>query len=437
MNNRQKFFALAKPTTKKLIVFWSIMQNEKIIEKLNSKISFVRKTALKEIKKREQYDSLLVPNKNLHEINLNVHTDFSFSPYSPTMAAYMAYKNGVKIACACDYGTEYGGTEFIDACNYLGVSAISGFEVTLSEENKKECLCAIYCITPEAMAKFKPLLSAFREACLQRAKKVCEKINKKLRKYDIEIDYEKDVYKFVKGRKGATLTLKHVYMAAGKKLQSKFGKGRKLAEFLRTSLCLDIQEGEYNLLCDANNPFYKYDLISTLRHNFDNIEGGLTPPAFADYLAVAKEYGAVVAYEYVAPNNWLKNQTESERTLQEFKDMVDSVKSRGFNAVCISSLNISDDMIVSFTNVLKEKQMIAIFAEKTEYPRSHFVSVAPRGARPYIEKCAYALLGNNISMNINQVDGLFTQKSVVKCEDFLKRLTMFAQIGRNSDNYEG
>lgn len=412
------------------------MQSEKIIEKLNSKFAFVRKMAIKELKKREQHDPLLIPDKNLHEINLNVHTNYSFSPYSPSLAAYMAYKSGVKIVCDCDYGTEYGAEEFCSACDELGISSFPGFEVTLSGGERKEHLCAIYSVTPNVMQKYRPLLESFREVCKERAMKVCEKINKKLRKFDVLLDFEKDVYNLVKNRKGATLTLKHVYMATGKKLEQKFGRGRKLAEFLRTTLCLDIQEGEYNLLCDANNPFYEYDLISALRHNFSGVEGGLTPPALTDYLEVAKECGSAVAYEYFAPENWLKNQTESQKTVQDFEQLVDVVKQKGFNTVCVFSQNLSEEIIIEFIKVLEQKQMLAVFAEKTEYPRNHFASVAPAVCREYLEKCAYALLGSYVSMKINPQDGMFSQKSIEKCPSFEDRLSMFAQIGRTNCNYE-
>ncbi len=412
------------------------MQSEKIISKLNSKFAFVRKMALKELKGREAYDHLLVPDKNLHEINLNVHTDFSFSPYSPTMAAYMAYKSGVRIASVCDYGTQYASDEFALACEKLGIASFPSFEVTLSEETK-ESVCAIYSVSAKAMQAFNPLLISFREVCQERAKKVCEKINKKLRKYDMSINFESDVLKYVKKRKGATLTLKHVYMAAGKMLVQKFGRGRTLAEFLRTTLCLDIQEIEYNLLCDANNPFYEYDLISALRQNFNGVEAGLTPPSFSDYYEIASKYGCALAYEYVASDNWLRNQTESEKTFSDFEKVVERVKEIGFNTVCLASQNLSDEMIVRFVNLLEKKEMLAIFTEKTQYPRDNFASNAPVGAREYLEKCAYALVGNSISMNINDKDGLFTQKSKEQCPEFSNRLLMFAQIGKNKNNYEG
>ncbi len=411
------------------------MQNEKLIEKLNAKFAFVRKSSLAKLKKREQSDNLLVPDKNLHEVNLNIHTNNSFSPYSATLAAYMAYKSGIKVACDCDYGTLTGKEEFAYACDLLEISRFSGFEVTLRRKNGKECLVAFYGLTPESIEEFMPKLASFREVCITRVKNVCDKINKKLKKLDFYIDFNKEVLSFVKVKKGTTLTLKHLFMATALKLIEKFGRGRALAEILRTNLCLDIEEQEYNLLCDANNPFYVYDLISALRHNFSQIDGGLTPPEFSEYLEIANKHGIAIAYEYTSPNNWLKNQTDTEKTLKDFSKMVDELKAEGFNAVCISALNLNEDIVVAFTEVLKKKEMLAIYTVKTEYPRNRFDSYAPGACREYLELSAYAILGSVTSMKSVKEDGFFSQKSEEKCPDFNMRLAMFAQIGRSVGKY--
>ena len=158
------------------------MQSEKLVEKLNNSFGFIRKIVVKDLKKRESVEPQLIPDKNLREVNLNIHTNSSFSPYTPSLAAYMAYKSGVKVACACDYGTDFANEEFIYACNALGISAINGFEVTLVDDSNKEILASFYALTPECAQEFEPLLLLFRVQCVQRAKIVCDKINKKIRK---------------------------------------------------------------------------------------------------------------------------------------------------------------------------------------------------------------------------------------------------------------
>lgn len=408
------------------------MQNERLIEKLNSKSSFARKGALKELKKREQYDSSLVPPQNQSEVNTSIHTYYSFSPYSPTLAAYMAYKNGIKFVGVSDYGSLKAGEEFTYACKKLGLSCICGFESTLLLDKGEEALCSFYSLSEQALADFKQLLAIFREQCRLRAVKVLEKINAKLQAYSLSISFEKDVLKLIKNKKEGTITLKHLYMATGIKLQERFSRGKELARFLRNTLCLDIEEGVYNLLCDANNPFYNYDLISALRHNFSESDANLTPPSFKEYFEVAKKHGAAIVYQYNAPENWLKNQTDMEKTLKDFAKTVDRVKEQGFNTISISQDNLGEYLVCEFVNILEQKQMLALLTQKTEYPRDHFTFSSPLSCREYVHKCAYALLGNLCSMQENPEDGLFSEKSARDCPDYLSRITLFAQIGKTS-----
>ena len=134
--------------------------------------------------------------------------------------------------------------------------------------------------------------------------------------------------------------------------------------------------------------------------------------------------------------NWLKNQTESEQTLLDFESEIDAAKKMGFNVICISAKNLSASMIIDFIKAIEKREMLAVFSEKTEYPRNHFGCVAPNSCRAYLEKCAYALLGSEISMKINREDGLFSNKSIKKCPDFKNRLALFAQIGKSKGDYE-
>ena len=274
------------------------------------------------------------------------------------------------------------------------------------------------------------MLEEFRQACYKRVNAVCEKINRKLKKFDIFVDFERDVCKKVNTKSGATLTLKHLYMATSEKIIEKYAKGKAVADFLRNTLCLDVEEGSYNLLCDANNPFYVYDLISTLRRNFNSVESGLKPPALEDYLAVATKNSCIVSYEYEAPNNWLKNQTESEKTIADFENTLKELKKEGINTVSINSNNLTEKIVEEFVKVAQKNQMLAIFSRRTEYPRDHFESSAPESSKLYLEKCAYAILGNYISVCTNVEDGLFTPKSLNKVDNFEQRLNIYYQIGK-------
>ena len=57
---------------------------------------------------------LPVPEDTVY-VNNHIHTTYSFSPYSPTDAVYMAWKNGLKTAGIMDHDSVAGAREFLEA----------------------------------------------------------------------------------------------------------------------------------------------------------------------------------------------------------------------------------------------------------------------------------------------------------------------------------
>ena len=62
-----------------------------LIEKLNDNDVEVRLDALREIKKLTDEGKLPSPKETTY-VNNHIHTQYSFSPYSPTKALYMAWQ---------------------------------------------------------------------------------------------------------------------------------------------------------------------------------------------------------------------------------------------------------------------------------------------------------------------------------------------------------
>ena len=88
------------------------MQSEQLIKHLNSKNGVIRKIVLYALKRAEKRDKKYkIDDTSVY--NFNIHTDYSFSPFSPTMAAFMAYKSGVSVAGVCDFGTVAAAKEFL------------------------------------------------------------------------------------------------------------------------------------------------------------------------------------------------------------------------------------------------------------------------------------------------------------------------------------
>lgn len=405
------------------------MQSEQLIKKLNAQNVLIRKIVLAALKRSERRENKYRP-ENVSAYNFNISTDYSFSPYNPTMAAFMSYKSGVSIAGVCDFGTVAGAKEFLSASKTLGVFGVCGFEVALTSERLGDCVCAFYGISKINLPVFEPLLADFRGVCAARAESVTRKMNEILGRYDVTLDYQKDIYELSHAKKGGTVTLKHVFRAAGEKLIEKYGKGKGVADFIKGKLLLDLCEDEYNLLCDAGNPYYLYDLIVVLRKFYGEKGEDVTYPNAKDYTAKAADVGVIAAYEYSCPYSWLETETDAARTTEEFSRLLDDIKADGFNAVCLSVREYSAAALVAFAEAVKAKGMLVVLTEKTEYPRSTFGIKAPTETVAYAEACACAIAGNALSIAECHSDGIFSDKTAIKCPDFNERLSLFASIGR-------
>jgi len=406
------------------------MQTEHLIARLNKKSALIRKITLKKLKKLEQTDKTLIPKEGANCVNLNVHTSTSFSPYSAQLGAYMAYKSGITLAGICDYGAVSSIAEFENSCQTLGIAYVGGFELSVNDEQLGNFIASFYGVNAQNIQVFESVLGSFRANCEQRARSLADNLNRKLKKFDLIIDFDKDVLPLTQKKRGGTITFKHVYMALSEKIIERCGKGKPTADFIRQQLCFDIAECDYNLLCDANDPHYVYDLISTLRSSSKATSKECEYPSVQSVLQVAKEQGLICAYQYNGEDNWIASENDCESAVKQFQKRLDCVKQLGFTAVSICVKNLGLVTACAFTKAIEENQMLVILNEKTEYPRNRFDIVNLDGCESFVNKCAFAILGNAVSIISNPEDSMFSAKTVEKCPSFDERLAIFYGIGR-------
>ena len=98
---------------------------KQLIEKLNAPTKEERLEALKQLVAVETDK----PVKRDNDANNHIHTIYSFSPYSPTKAAYMAYRAGLTSAGIMDHDSLSGVVEFKKACEIIGLGSTCGVEV--------------------------------------------------------------------------------------------------------------------------------------------------------------------------------------------------------------------------------------------------------------------------------------------------------------------
>ena len=66
------------------------------------------------------------------QTNNHIHTIYSFSPYTPSMAALKAREAGLSVAGSVDHDSISAAAEMTEACRILGMGSVTGFEVRVS-----------------------------------------------------------------------------------------------------------------------------------------------------------------------------------------------------------------------------------------------------------------------------------------------------------------
>lgn len=65
-------------------------------------------------------------------MNNHVHSIYSFSPYSPSMIAYLAWSAGLQAVGIMDHDSVSGCKELIEACKIIGIASTIGFELRVN-----------------------------------------------------------------------------------------------------------------------------------------------------------------------------------------------------------------------------------------------------------------------------------------------------------------
>jgi len=104
---------------------------ENYIKNLNAPEKNARLSAIKTLSQLHGEGKLPTPNRG-QNVNNHIHTTYSFSPYSPSKAVYMAWNAGLATAGIMDHDSVAGADEFIKAGKIMGLPVTVGFECRVS-----------------------------------------------------------------------------------------------------------------------------------------------------------------------------------------------------------------------------------------------------------------------------------------------------------------
>lgn len=414
-----------------------------LIEKLNAPTAEERLDALKQLIAIEEK-----PVRRDNDANNHIHTIYSFSPYSPTKAAYMAYRAGLTSAGIMDHDSLSGVKEFKSACAMLGIGSTCGVEVRckfdrgfgkINHPDQENCIyMAAHGIPAQNVDAFNAYLESFRQRRYERDAKMCELITAKFGKFGVELDFEKDVKPLSEAKEGGSVTERHLLYALAVKLDKKFGRTESLIAFLENDLKLGVSEKIRGFLLDQNNEHFLYDLLGVLKADtaFFYIDADEEMPVAEEFVKVARSFGAIPAYAYLGD---VGNSVTGDKKAQKFEDdflpeLIKEIKAIGIQAVAYMPTRNTPEQLVRLGKMLKENELFEISGEDINSSRQKFACAAlalPEYA--HLIDSTWALIGHEAISTEKGVEyGMFSERSVKETPDLYQRIKKYAVIGHET-----
>ena len=415
-----------------------------LIKRLNAPTKEERLEALKEILQKETEK----PVRRDNDANNHIHTIYSFSPYSPTKAAYMAYLSGLTSAGIMDHDSLSGVEEFKTACEMLNLGSTCGVEVRakfdrgfgkINHPDQADCIyMAAHGIPFQNVKAFNEYLESFRQKRYQRNAKMCELITGKFGKFGITLDFEKDVRPLSQADEGGSVTERHLLYALAVKLDNKFGRTDALINFLQNDLNLAVSEKVKGFLLDNDNPHFLYDLLGVLKADtaFFYIDADDEMPTAEEFVQKALSFGAIPAYAYLGD---VGDSVTGDKKAQKFEDdflpeLITEIKKIGIKAVAYMPTRNTPAQLERISKLCQENGLFEISGEDINSSRQQFQCKAlAKEEFKHLIDATWALIGHEAVSTEKGVEyGMFSEKTVKEVPSLYERISKFAVLGHKT-----
>ena len=425
------------------------MNAEQLINGLNAPTKEERLANLKELAKLHKEGVLPMP-KDGGYVNSHIHTTYSFSPYSPTKAVYMAWINGLTTAGIVDHDSVSGCREFIEAGEIVGMITTIGVECRVSFKetpfkdrrlnNPDQIACGYvlaHGIPHQSIDKVTEFLKPYRLARNERNRKMIANINRFIEGSGIVLDFDKDIVPLSNWDEGGSVTERHLLYGLATKIVEVCGKGQKVIDFLAEKFGLSLSDKQVKQMLDLEYPYYEYDLLGILKGSLvEKIYVDATDecPDVRDFLAAVKEFGAVSAYAYLGD---VGDSVTGDKKTQKFEDdfldeLIPYVKELGFNALAYMPSRNTLAQLERVMKLCKENDLFQISGEDINSPRQAFVNDKIK-EEPFqhLITATWTLIGHEKQATQDLEDGMFTEKTMKQYPSIEERIEYFSECGKN------
>ena len=370
-------------------------KKEFLVDRLNHKDVLVRLDSLRELMKMIENGEIERPVSG-EDVNNHIHTTYSFSPYSPTKAVWMAYNAGLKTAGIMDHDSLSGAREFIEAGKIVGILTTIGTECRASmagtaledkrinnPDQKGIAYMALHGIPHQNIDVVIDFFKPYSEARNRRNRKMVENINLLTAGVGICLDFDRDVLPLSNSFLGGSCTERHLLYALSKKITARFGRGADVVSFLENDLKMPLSAKVKNYLLDEDNDFYEYDLLGALKSNMVEkfyVDADEECPPVKDIIALGRKIGAISAYAYLGD---VGDSVTGDKKAQKFEDdyidlLFDTIKELRFNAVTYMPSRNTMEQLRRVRSMCDSYGFFQISGEDINSPRQKFICEAQR-----------------------------------------------------------
>lgn len=419
---------------------------EELIRQLNHNDETARLEALSKLIEMEKNGKLMQPVVT-NDVNNHIHTTYSFSPYSPTKAVYMAHIAGLKTAGIMDHDSISGAREFIEAGKIAGMATTIGTELRAKMDNtplmgkiinnpdqKSIAYMAVHGIPVTQIDQVTAFLAPYRKMRNLRNEEMTKRIAKLVEPFGLTLDFERDILPLSNWDQGGSVTERHLLFALAKKIAKKFGQGEKTLSFLKEGLKLTIPAKIEGYLLEHNNPFYEYDLLGVLKSDLVEqfyIDADAECPDVKDVIALAKRVGGISAYAYLGD---VTASVTGDKKAQKFEDdylehLFELIADLQFDAITyMPSRNTTMQLLKIKVNAEKY-ELLEISGEDINSPRQKFICEALREIEfSNLIDATWALIGHEMEAAKDLSFGMFSKNTIQKYPNLKERIQVYKQI---------
>ena len=419
------------------------MDMTKLIASLNEEKKENRLGALSDIKKKINSGEIAAPKKT-DNVNNHIHTTYSFSPYSPAKAVYMAYINGLKTAGIMDHDSIAGAAEFIEAGKILGVATTIGVETRVdmsktrlagrrinNTDQDSVAYAALHGIPHQYIGGFDGYFSLFRKNRNTRNIQMCENISEIMKPYGISLDFGGHVLPLSRYGEGGSVTERHITYALSKLIAEKYETPAEVLNFLQNKMGLAVTKKAEAAITENHPDYYLYDILNVLKsgmvEKFYVLAHDECPDA-EDYIKISKASGAAAAYPYLGD---VADSVTGDKKPQKFEDdylelLFEELVRLGFNAVTYMPTRNTKEQLLRVIGLCEKNNLFQISGEDINSPRQGFVCEALGDAMfSHLIDSTWALINHEAAATKNENDGMFSPQTVKKYPDIAERVKYF------------